>query len=93
MDPDERVEMVASAKRFLSANQPEKLLLAGPGCQSTKQTVEMCRRMAGAGADALVVITPSFYKGRLTDEAFVDHYTEVTCDGWRPRWAPASFRS
>ncbi len=49
------------ARQFAS---PEKLLLAGSGCESTAQTIEMSREMANAGADCLVVVTPSYFKVR-----------------------------
>ena len=42
-------------REFASA---DKIVLAGSGCESTKHTVEMTCKMAEAGADAAVVITP-----------------------------------
>ena len=35
------------------------------------------RRAASIGADAVLVRTPSFFKGRMTSEVFVRHYTAV----------------
>ena len=37
---------------------PEKLVLAGSGCESTLHTIEMTQQMAQVGADAAVIITP-----------------------------------
>ena len=41
---------------------PEMLVLAGSGCESTTQTVEMTKAMAAVGADVAFVITPNYYK-------------------------------
>jgi hypothetical protein len=40
----------------------DKLVLAGSGCESTRATIQMTAAMAAAGADAAVVITPSYFK-------------------------------
>ena len=41
----------------------DKVLLAGSGCESTLETMRMTEDMAGAGADAAVIVTPCYYKG------------------------------
>lgn len=46
-------------------------------CLATKDTVEMSQKMAAAGADALLVVTPCFYKGGMTNSALTAHYTKV----------------
>ena len=54
---------------------PSKLLmLAGTGGQSTRETVELTRGAADAGADAAVVLNPYYYKGLMTKDALVSHY-------------------
>jgi len=55
----------------------ERVLIAGTGRESTKATVAATRRAAAAGVDAALVRTPSFFKGQMTTEIFVRHYTEV----------------
>jgi 4-hydroxy-2-oxoglutarate aldolase len=54
-----------------------KTFIAGTGRESTAATITATQRAADAGADAVLVRTPSFYKGRLTAESFVRHYEEV----------------
>jgi 4-hydroxy-2-oxoglutarate aldolase len=54
-----------------------KLLLAGTGRESTPGTIDASRRAAALGADAVLVRTPSYFKGRMTPDAFVRHYTAV----------------
>jgi len=52
-------------------------LIAGTGRESTRATVAASRRAASLGADAVLVRTPSYFKGRMTSEAFTRHYRTV----------------
>lgn len=54
-----------------------RTLIAGTGRESTQAASRAARRAAELGADAVLVRTPSFFKGRMTDDAFVRHYTAV----------------
>ena len=40
----------------------------------------MTRRMAAAGADVVLVITPFYYKNGMTDEALYNHFSKVHCN-------------
>ncbi len=66
--------VVAAAR---DAVPPSHVLIAGTGRESTSGTIDACRRAAAIGADAVLVRTPSFFKGRMTHDAFVRHYTAV----------------
>lgn len=55
----------------------DRLLLAGTGRESTKATIAASRRAAALGADGVLVRTPSYFKPRMTTDAFVSHYTAV----------------
>lgn len=39
----------------------------------------MTNKMAEAGADAALVVTPCFYKSGMTAEALEKHFTKVNC--------------
>src|SRR5688572_15571476 len=54
-----------------------RLLIAGTGRESTRATIDASRRAATLGADAVLVRTPSFFKPRMTADAFITHYTAV----------------
>ncbi|XP_072335751.1 4-hydroxy-2-oxoglutarate aldolase, mitochondrial isoform X3 [Scyliorhinus torazame] len=71
---EERVEVVRRVRQVLPE---EKLLVAGSGCESTEATIVMTRNMAEAGAAAVMVITPCYYRGRMNSTAFIEHYTQV----------------
>ncbi len=74
VDDDEAERLINVAREELPS---DRLLIAGTGRQATKNTIKACRRAAGAGADLVLVRTPSFFKGQLTTAAFIRHYTAV----------------
>ena len=45
--------------------------------KSTRITIEEVKRYADAGADAVLVITPYFYKSAMTQEALYKYYMAV----------------
>jgi 4-hydroxy-2-oxoglutarate aldolase len=66
--------VVAAAREAVPSSH---VLIAGTGREWTAGTIDASRRAAAIGADAVLVRTPSFFKGRMTHEAFVRHYTAV----------------
>jgi 4-hydroxy-2-oxoglutarate aldolase len=71
---EERGKVIDSIKRGAASAQT---VVAGVNELSTRAAVESSKRAADAGADAVLVITPYFYKGAMTQEALVRHFTEV----------------
>lgn len=71
---DELVRVVETAAR---ARGPGKFLLAGTGRESTRRTIELSRRAARAGAEAVLVVPPSYYRASMTDSALDRHYRAV----------------
>jgi 4-hydroxy-2-oxoglutarate aldolase len=51
--------------------------IVGAGQQSTRATIAEVKKAAAAGADAVLVITPYFYRPAITQVALVDHYRAV----------------
>ncbi|XP_030637381.1 4-hydroxy-2-oxoglutarate aldolase, mitochondrial [Chanos chanos] len=74
LSSEERVEVVKRVRQALPTNM---LLMAGSGCESTRATVQMTEAMAKAGADAVLVVTPCFYRGRMDSRALIQHYTQL----------------
>jgi 4-hydroxy-2-oxoglutarate aldolase len=56
---------------------PGKLLIAGTGCEATRETIDLTRAAAEIGADAVLVINPHYYKNRLDRESLIQHYTAI----------------
>lgn len=70
----EKISAIAAARKAL----PEGLvLLAGTGCQSTRETITLTMAAAAEGAHAVLVINPSYYKGNMNHEELVRHYFDV----------------
>jgi 4-hydroxy-2-oxoglutarate aldolase len=74
LDQDEADRAIAAVRSVVPRGRP---LLAGTGQESTRATIAASRRAAELGVDAVLVRTPAFYKGQMTTEAFVRHYTAV----------------
>ncbi|MEW5981309.1 MAG: dihydrodipicolinate synthase family protein [Acidobacteriota bacterium] len=74
LDEDEAELVVATAREHVPR---DRVLLAGTGRQSTRATIAATTRAARAGADAVLVLTPSYFKSHMTHEALVAHYTAV----------------
>ncbi len=57
---------------------PEHMLvIAGTGCESTKETIELARDCADRGAHAALVVTPHYYGGRMNEAAMLAYFTAV----------------
>ena len=55
----------------------DKLVIGGSGCEGTSLTIDMSCRMAAAGADAVMVLTPCYFKNKMDVPALVGHYNKV----------------
>ena len=74
LDEREADAVVAAARDVVPR---DRLLIAGTGRESTRATISASRRAADLGADAVLVRTPSYFKSRMTPDAFVAHYTAL----------------
>ena len=54
-----------------------KMIVAGTGRESTRRTTELTFRAARAGAEAVLVVPPSYYRSNMTDSALEYHYRSV----------------
>jgi 4-hydroxy-2-oxoglutarate aldolase len=74
LDEREYIEVIETARQTV----PRDLaLIAGAGQQSTLGTISEIKRAAATGADAVLVLTPHFYRGAITSEVLVRHYREI----------------
>lgn len=71
---DEKLAVLETARKAIPIN---KWMIAGTGCESTGATIQLTRAAAEIGVDAVLVITPHFYGGKMTDEALTHHYFSV----------------
>jgi 4-hydroxy-2-oxoglutarate aldolase len=71
---DERRRVLETVKR---AAKSEHTIIAGVNELSTRAAIESARAAADLGADAVLVVTPYYYKSAMTQEALARHFTEV----------------
>ena len=74
IDDDEAERIVGEVRALVPR---DRLLIAGTGRDSTRGTIEACRRAARVGADLVLVRTPTAFKAQLTPEAFERHFVAV----------------
>jgi len=77
LSTDEKVDIVEHVRKNIPKN---KKILAGCGCEGTLETIRMCERMAEVGADAALVINPSYYKKGMTNKKVLLNYFSQVAD-------------
>jgi 4-hydroxy-2-oxoglutarate aldolase len=71
LDERERASVVETARACVPRGMA---FVVGVGEQWTRGAVAECRRAAEAGADAVLALTPHFYKGGMTQGALAEHF-------------------
>lgn len=71
---NEAEQLVAAARK---AAPPSMTVIAGAGQLSTWATVEATKHAADAGAGAVLIVTPFYYKGGMTADALKRHFFAV----------------
>lgn len=74
LDERECLRVIETAR---SSVPSQMTFVVGAGQQSTRATVDEVRHVAESGADAVLVITPHFYRAEMTQDALVNHYRAV----------------
>ena len=55
----------------------DRVMIAGTGGQSTRETIRLTRLASKHGADAAMVLNPFYYKSLMTKDALVNHFHSV----------------
>jgi len=74
LDEREYLQTIETARAATSA---DLAFIVGAGQQSVRGTINEIKQAARAGADAVLVITPHFYRPAITQETLVNYYTAV----------------
>ena len=74
LEPPEFFAAIETAREALPA---DRTLIAGTGRQSTRAAIRAAREAAAAGADAILVHPPYYYRAQMTPEALRLHFWEV----------------
>jgi 4-hydroxy-2-oxoglutarate aldolase len=56
---------------------PGRLLIGGSGMESTRATIALTRQIGAIGVDAVMVVTPGYFKARMSGAALEAHYRAV----------------
>ena len=74
LEEAECLQVIESARASVKEGM---LFIIGAGRQSTRSTVDEVRGIGAGDADALLVITPHFYRADMTQDALITHYLTV----------------
>src|SRR6185369_4830618 len=74
LDEREYLEVIETTR---AAVPKELAFIVGAGQQSVAGTVNEIKTAAAAGAEAVLVITPHYYRAAMTQEVLVDYYSAV----------------
>lgn len=74
LDEDEGTAVVRAVREAMASDMS---LIVGTGRESTCQTLAACQAAADAGAEAVLVITPWYYKRAMSGNALRRHYQTV----------------
>jgi 4-hydroxy-2-oxoglutarate aldolase len=71
---EEKLKLIENVKRNAGK---DKILIAGTGSDSIKETISLTNDAAEIGADYALILTPSFFKGKMDSNSFIKYFTEV----------------
>lgn len=71
LDVEEKLRLVGFARDLVPPDLP---LVAGVSAESTRAAIEQSRRLADAGAEAVLVHPPAYFGSVLTPASLRDHY-------------------
>ncbi len=74
LEEREKEALLEAAREHIPS---DRILMAGTGRESTRETVRFTRRAAELGADCALVITPAYFRGQMTPERLAAHFLRV----------------
>ena len=74
LNNEEKKSVYDTARKAIPSG---KLMIAGTGAQSTRETRHLSIMASDSGADAVLVLNPSYYKSQMNSDALVRFYHDV----------------
>lgn len=74
LDESEYLAIIEHGRKHIPA---DRAFIVGAGQQSTTGTIREIAKAAAGGANAVLVITPNYYRSAITQDALVSFYTAV----------------
>jgi 4-hydroxy-2-oxoglutarate aldolase len=85
LDEREYLEVIEAARQEVETSKDGLAFIVGAGQQSTRATLNEIKRVAKAvPVDAVLVITPHFYRPSITQKTLIEHYQGVADDSPAP---------
>ncbi len=70
-------EKLTVLETVMAEKADHQLVMAGAGYESTRQSIAFSKTVESMGADFVTLLTPSYFKKRMTDEAIVKYFEDV----------------
>jgi 4-hydroxy-2-oxoglutarate aldolase len=74
VDRSEKLRLIETAVKTIDGR---RIVMAGTGAESTRETIALTQEAAELGIDYAIVITPHYYKPRYDHAAYIAHYNAV----------------
>lgn len=74
LNEKEKLDLVRAT---VEAAGKDKLIMAGTGLESTKETIDLTNKVASLGAECALLLTPNYYGGQMGDQAQIQYFTDV----------------
>jgi 4-hydroxy-2-oxoglutarate aldolase len=74
LSEQERIDVLKTTRQAIPA---DKLMIAGTASESTALTIAMTEEAAKIGADAAIIVNPSYYKSQMTPPVLARYYRSV----------------
>ncbi len=71
---EEKLKMISFIREHVPS---EKIVIAGTGTDSIKETISLTNEASKNGADYALIITPSFFKSEMNHSTFINYYLAV----------------
>lgn len=73
----DELERLKVLETIMNSRSTEQTIIAGTAFESTQLAIHFARKLADMGADFISVLTPSYYKKALSDEAQIGHFQRI----------------
>lgn len=74
LSKDEKLQVLQLARKVIPQ---DRILIAGTGSDSTRETIDLTKRAADLGADFGLLVTPHYFRPFMTSAALSAHYLAV----------------
>lgn len=74
LNDKEKIKVIEVCRNSIPA---DKIMVVGTGLESTQETIRFTNQAAKMGADYVLVITPSYFKGSMKPEIIHEHFIAI----------------